>query len=324
MARYLVTGGAGFIGSHIAERLVRDGHFVRVLDNLSTGRKSNLDAVRAAAPNGGFEWMEGDIRSIEVCRSACEGVEFVIHEAALPSVQRSIENPSETNEVNVSGFVTLLTAALEHRVERVVAASSSSVYGDTPTLPKVEEMVPTPLSPYAASKLAAEHYARVFSKTMGLSTVSLRYFNVFGPRQDPLSQYAAVIPAFIEALSDGRRPMVYGTGEQSRDFTYVENVVLANLRACTHGEGVGEALNIAGGTQRSLLDLLDALGRALDTKPNPQFLPRRPGDVMHSYADIRAAKKCIGYSPVVGLEEGLARTVAHHRLERSTLGGGSC
>jgi len=323
MTRYLITGGAGFIGSHIAERLVRDGHFVRVLDNLSTGRKSNVDAVRAAAPKGGFEWVEGDIRSIEACRAACEDMEFVIHEAALPSVQRSIENPPETNDVNVGGFVTLLTAALEHRVKRVVAASSSSVYGDTPTLPKSEEMPTTPLSPYAASKVAAEHYARVFSRTMGLPTVSLRYFNVFGPRQDPLSPYAAVIPAFIEALLDGRPPKVYGTGEQSRDFTYVENVVLANIRACTNGAGEGEALNIAGGTQRSLLDLLETLGRILGAKPNPQFLPRRPGDVMHSYADIRAAKECIGYSPAVGLEEGIARTVAHHRLERSTLGRGT-
>jgi UDP-N-acetylglucosamine/UDP-N-acetyl-alpha-D-glucosaminouronate 4-epimerase len=317
MARYLVTGGAGFIGSHIAERLARDGHSVRVLDNLSTGRRSNVDAVQAIAPKGGFEWVEGDVRSIEACRSACEGVEFVIHQAALPSVQRSIENPAETNEVNVGGFVNLLTAARERRVRRVVAASSSSVYGDTPTLPKAEEMATTPLSPYAASKVAAECYARVFSKTMGLSTVSLRYFNVFGPRQDPLSPYAAVIPAFIEALLDGRRPTVYGDGEQSRDFTYVENVVTANLLACARGEGAGEALNIAGGTQRSLLDLLTALGGALGTTPDPQFLPRRSGDVMHSYADIRAAKERLGYIPMVGLEEGLARTVEHHRRERS-------
>jgi UDP-glucose 4-epimerase len=242
-------------------------------------------------------------------------VDFVIHQAALPSVQRSIEDPAETDAVNVGGFVALLKAAHERRVRRVVAASSSSVYGDTPTLPKIEAMPVAPLSPYAMSKVAAEGYARVFARTFGLPTVSLRYFNVFGPRQDPTSAYAAVIPAFVDALLSGRRPRVYGTGEQSRDFTYIDNVVQANLAACTRGEGLGEAVNIAGGSQCTLLDLLAALGRATGTTPDPQFLPRRPGDVMHSYAEIGAARSLLGYHPSVGLDEGLARTVEHFKRE---------
>ena len=315
MARYLVTGGAGFIGSHIAERLLRDGNDVRVLDNLSTGRQGNLDAIVAVAPAGRFEWLEGDVRSIETCRRACEGVDFVIHQAALPSVQRSIENPVETDEVNVGGFVALLKAAHENRVRRVVAASSSSVYGDTPTLPKTESMPLAPLSPYAMSKVAAEGYARVFARTYGLPTVSLRYFNVFGPRQDPTSAYAAVIPAFTDALLSGRRPKVYGTGEQSRDFTFIDNVVQANLSACAKGEGAGEAVNIAGGSQCPLLELLAALGRAAGAPADPQFFPRRPGDVLHSYADIGAARKLLGYQPTVGLDEGLMRTVEHFKRE---------
>jgi len=315
MARYLVTGGAGFIGSHIAESLLREGHHVRVLDNLATGRKGNLDALSAVGAGSRFEWIEGDVRSIETCRRACDGVDFVIHQAALPSVQRSILDPIETNEVNVGGFVALLKAAHETGVRRVVAASSSSIYGDTPTLPKSEDMPPAPLSPYATSKVAAESYARVFAKTFGLPTVSLRYFNVFGPRQDPTSAYAAVIPAFIDAVMSGRNPTIYGTGEQSRDFTYVDNVVRANLDACTRGDGGGEAINIAGGSRCTLLELLAAIGRATDTRPTPQFLPRRPGDVMHSLAAIEAARRLIGYEPTVGLEEGLGRTVEHFKRE---------
>ena len=315
MNRYLVTGGAGFIGSHIAERLLQDGHHVRVLDNLATGRKSNLETLSAVGAGGRFEWIQGDIRSLETCRQGCDGVDFVIHQAALPSVQRSIEDPIETNEVNVGGFVALLKAAHETGVSRLVAASSSSVYGDTPTLPKSEDMPPAPLSPYATSKISAEWYARVFARTFGLSTVSLRYFNVFGPRQDPNSAYAAVIPAFIDAVLSGRNPTIYGTGEQSRDFTYVENVVRANLDACTRGDGGGEAINIASGAQCTLLELLAMVGRATDTQPTPEFLPRRPGDVMHSLASIEAARRLIGYEPAVGLEEGLDRTVEHFKRE---------
>jgi len=313
VTRYLVTGGAGFIGSHLAERLLRDGHKVRVLDNLSTGRKSNLDAIRDVGAAGSFEWLEGDIRSLDTCRRACEGVEYVLHQAALASVPRSIENPVDTTAVNVGGTLNVLYAAKERGVRRVVCASSSSVYGDSESLPKHEELPTAPLSPYAASKLAGEVYARVYARTMGLSTLSLRYFNVFGPRQDPQSQYAAVIPRFTTALRDGNRPIVYGDGLQSRDFTYIDNVVAANLQACTAPDGAGEAMNVACGDRFTLLDLLGVLGSLLGVAPNPEFQPARPGDVKHSQASIERARKLIGFQPGIGFEEGLARTVAYFR-----------
>ncbi len=313
MSTYLVTGGAGFIGSHIAVRLLRDGHQVRVLDNLSTGRRENLDAIRAAAPTGRFEWLEGDIRSIEACRQAAKGMEYVLHQAALASVPRSIENPAETTTVNVGGLVNVLAAAKEHGVRRVVCASSSSVYGDTPTLPKHEGMVPAPLSPYAASKLAGEQFARVFSTTLGLETLSLRYFNVFGPRQDPKSQYAAVVPLFATSLRDSQRPRIYGDGKQSRDFTYIDNVVEANLAACVKGKGDGQTINIACGERYTLLALLENLGRLFGVRAEPEFLPARPGDVRHSQASIKLAAEVLGFAPRVGFEEGLKRTVEHFR-----------
>ena len=313
MSTYLVTGGAGFIGSHIAVRLLRDGHQVRVLDNLSTGRRENLDAIRAAAPTGRFEWLEGDIRSIEACRQAAKGMEYVLHQAALASVPRSIENPAETTTVNVGGLVNVLAAAKEHGVRRVVCASSSSVYGDTPTLPKHEGMVPAPLSPYAASKLAGEQFARVFSTTLGLETFSLRYFNVFGPRQDPKSQYAAVVPLFATSLRDSQRPRIYGDGKQSRDFTYIDNVVEANLAACVKGKGDGQTINIACGERYTLLALLENLGRLFGVRAEPEFLPARPGDVRHSQASIKLAAEVLGFAPRVGFEEGLKRTVEHFR-----------
>jgi UDP-glucose 4-epimerase len=313
MATYLVTGGAGFIGSHIAVRLVQDGHVVRVLDNLSTGRTANLDVIRATAPSGAFQWQEGDIRSLATCRDACRGVDYVLHQAALASVQRSMENPSDTVDVNVGGLVNVLSAAREHRVRRVVCASSSSVYGDTPTLPKHEEMPTAPLSPYAASKAAGEMFARVFATMLELPVVSLRYFNVFGPRQDPQSQYAAVIPLFASALRDGQRPRIYGDGEQSRDFTYIDNVVEANLAACTQGAGEGQAINVACGERYTLLALLQTMGRILDVRAEPEFLPARPGDVRHSQASIERARRELGFTPRVGFEEGLRRTVEYYR-----------
>lgn len=313
MATYLVTGGAGFIGSHLATRLVRDGHAVRVLDNLSTGNPANLDVIRAAAPDGAFEWMEGDIRSLETCRRACRGVDYVLHQAALASVQRSMENPSDTVDVNVGGLVNVFSAAREARVRRVVCASSSSVYGDTPSLPKHEEMTPAPLSPYAVSKAAGEMFARVFAASLGVPAVSLRYFNVFGPRQDPASPYAAVIPLFASALRDGTRPRIYGDGEQSRDFTYIDNVVEANLAACTQGAGDGRAINVACGERYTLLALLQALCRLLEVRTEPEFLPARPGDVRHSQASIELARRELGFTPRVGFEEGLRRTVEYYR-----------
>jgi len=313
MTAYLVTGGAGFIGSHIAIRLLRDGQSVRVLDDLSTGRKTNLDAIRAADQGGRFEFLEGDIRSIETCRTACDGVEYVLHQAALASVPRSIENPSHTTAVNVVGLVNVLTAAKENGVRRVVCASSSSVYGDTPTLPKEEGMTPAPLSPYAVSKLAGEHFARVFATTIGLETISLRYFNVFGPRQDPGSQYAAVVPLFATSLRDSKRPLIYGDGQQSRDFTYIDNVVEANLMACTKGKGNGQALNIACGERYTLLALLEGLAKLFGVRAEPEFLPPRAGDVRHSQASIERAEHELGFKPRVGFEEGLKRTVEHYR-----------
>ncbi len=308
MGRYLVTGGAGFIGSHLAEHLLRDGHHVRILDNLSTGKMANVEAIRAAGHDR-LEWIEGDIRDIETCRRACDGTDFVLHEAALGSVPRSIENPGLTIANNVLGTVNVFQAAREKGVRRVVWASSSSVYGNTARLPKHEDMVPAPLSPYAAGKLAGEELARVFARTMGLPTVSLRYFNVFGPRQDAMGQYAAVIPRFIGALMEGKRPVVYGDGGQSRDFTFVDNVVQANLAACTRGDGAGEVMNIACGDRYSLNQLLQALERILGVKANPEYLPARAGDVRDSQASIERATRILGFKPTVGFEAGLARTV---------------
>jgi nucleoside-diphosphate-sugar epimerase len=316
MTRYLVTGGAGFIGSHIAVRLLADGNNVRILDDLSTGRRENLDAVRAADASGGFEWMEGDVRSLDTCRRACAGIEYVLHQAALASVQRSMENPVDSTEVNVSGTVNILTASREQGIRRVVCASSSSVYGDTPTLPKHEEMVPKPLSPYAASKLAAEQFARVFAGTLGVPSISLRYFNVFGPRQDEKSDYAAVIPLFITSLIHGRRPRIFGDGRQTRDFTYVDDVVEANLLACSQGEGRGEAVNIARGERVSLLELLRLLCQWTGAASDPEFLPPRPGDVLDSQASVEMARRLLDFRAKTSFDEGLRHTVEYFRSRR--------
>jgi|SRR6185503_5954170 UDP-glucose 4-epimerase len=313
MERYVVTGGAGFIGSHIAERLLREGNEVCILDDLSTGRSENLDALRALKLPGRLDWLQGDIRSKDDCLQACKGASAVFHQAALASVQRSIESPAETTDVNVVGTVTLFAAAKERGVRRVVSASSSSVYGNSPTLPKHEAMPTLPLSPYAASKLALEQFARVWSESLGLETVSLRYFNVFGPRQDPNSQYSAVIPLFISALLAGKRPTIFGTGEQSRDFTYIDNVVAANLAAASCPNPGGAAVNIACGDRYSLLTLLEAMGKILGVKPEPEFRPPRVGDVLHSQASIEEAKRVLGFTPSVDFDDGLRKTVEYFR-----------
>jgi nucleoside-diphosphate-sugar epimerase len=315
MSRYLVTGGAGFIGSHIAERLLRESHHVRILDNLATGKRENVESIRSAGPDR-LEWMEEDVRDLAACRRACAGVDYVLHEAALGSVPRSVEQPGETTAVNVVGTVNVFQAAREAKVRRVVWASSSSVYGDTPTLPKHEAMALSPRSPYAAGKLAGEEFARVFAGTMELPTVSLRYFNVFGPRQDPDSQYAAVIPRFIRALVEGKRPTVFGDGEQSRDFTYVENVVQVNLAACERGPGKGEAVNVACGERYTLNDLLRCLEKLMGVSANPEYQPARAGDVKHSQAAIDQAVRLFGFQPTIGFEDGLARTVEYFRRGR--------
>ncbi len=304
MARYLVTGGAGFISSHLAEALVSQGEQVRVLDNFSTGSAANLAGIAAR-----IEVVEGDIRSYHVVLEAMAGVDFVLHQAALPSVPRSVRDPITTTEVNVLGTVNVLHAARAAGVKRVVTASSSSVYGDNPAMPKREDMRPQPLSPYAVSKLSAEQYGQAFRQVYGLETVALRYFNVFGPRQDPNSQYAAVIPKFIRALLDGEPLTVHGDGAQSRDFTYVENVVAANLLACRAPNAAGAAVNVACGERHSLLALIDRLAAHTGRAPRVEHTEPRPGDVPHSQADISLARELLGYEPVVAFDEGLRRTV---------------
>ena len=301
---YLVTGGAGFIGSHIAERLVRDGHTVRVLDDFSSGKETNLDSFRKD-----IEIINGDIRDADLVKRATRGVEIVFHEAALGSVPRSVVDPLTTHEVNMTGTLNVFLAARDAGVKRVVYASSSSIYGETPVLPKREDMIPQPLSPYALSKLVGEHYASVFKQIYGFEIVSLRYFNIFGPRQDPESQYAAVVPRFITALLSGKAPVVYGDGLQSRDFTYVDNVVNANLLA-SEAEGIGgRAFNVACGGRYTLLELLARLKAILGSGIEPIHEAARAGDVRDSQASIEAAEHGFGYRVSVDFDEGVRRTV---------------
>jgi UDP-N-acetylglucosamine/UDP-N-acetyl-alpha-D-glucosaminouronate 4-epimerase len=301
---YLITGGAGFIGSNLAEALVASGEKVRIFDNFSTGSMSNLSPIRDR-----IEVVEGDLRDLQTVRRAMDGVSYVCHQAALRSVERSVDDPLSSDEVNVHGTMHLLVAAREAKtVKRLVYASSSSVYGDTEALPKTEDLTPAPISPYAVSKLAAEHYCRVFSRLYGLETVSLRYFNVFGPKQSPESQYAAVIPLFMRSALAGEPLEVHGDGEQSRDFTYIDNVVQANLLSCTTPGVGGEVFNIACGERHSLLEIADIFGRFLGRElPRRHVGPRR-GDVRHTLASIERAKKLLGYRPTIGFEEGLRRS----------------
>jgi len=301
---YLITGGAGFIGSHIAERLVRDGHNVRVLDDLSSGHLVNLASMRDSV-----EFIEGDIRNTQVVNEAVKGAYVVFHEAALGSVPRSVADPVTTHQVNITGTLNVFLASRDAGVRRVVYASSSSVYGETPVLPKREDMSPQPLSPYALSKLAGEHYASVFKHVYNFEIVSLRYFNIFGPRQDPESQYAAVIPRFITALLNGKAPVVYGDGLQSRDFTFVDNVVNANLLAAEADGIAGEAFNVACGGRYTLLDLLTKTKEILGSDIKPVHEAARAGDVRDSQASIEAAQKAFGYRVSVDFAEGLEKTI---------------
>ena len=307
---YLVTGGAGFIGSHICERLARDGHSVRVLDDLSSGKEQNLRDLK-----GDVELIRGDIRDPKLLADVMRGVEVVFHQAALGSVPRSVADPRTTHEVNITGSLNVLLAARDAGVRRVVSASSSSVYGETPVLPKHEGMTPQPLSPYALSKLAGEHYIRIFKQVYGFEAVALRYFNIFGPRQDPESQYAAVIPKFVSALLENKRPVVYGDGLQSRDFTYVENVVEANLLAAEAEGAAGRAFNVGCGGRYTLLDLLARLKAIMGSVIEPLHEAARAGDVRDSQASIESAREALGYHVTVGFEEGLARTVDWYRAK---------
>ena len=305
MPEYLVTGGAGFIGSHTAEELVRQGKTVRVIDNLSTGSIENISGFR-----DDIEFVEGDFAQFETAVRAVEGVRYVIHQGAIPSVARSVDDPRASNEANITGTLNLLIAARDSGVKRFVYASSSSVYGDSKELPKVESMPTNPLSPYALTKLAAEYYTRQFFQLFGLETVSLRYFNVYGPRQNPKSKYAAVIPNFIFALIQGRQPIIDGDGEQTRAFSYVQDVVNANLLACEAGDSVaGKVYNIAGRARTSVKQLLNTIEGIMGVDAEPVYGPQRKGDIRHSYADISAAERDIGYSSGIAIEEGLERTI---------------
>jgi nucleoside-diphosphate-sugar epimerase len=303
MSHYLVTGGAGFIGSHLTEALVRRGHAVRVLDNLSTGKRRNLEHI------DGVEFIEGDLADLNACVRAVQGIDYVLHQAAIPSVPRSVKDPISSNRSNIDGSLNILVAARDAGVRRLVYAGSSSAYGDTPTLPKREDMPTRPLSPYALQKLVAEQYCQMFTALYGRETVTIRYFNVFGPRQDPGSAYSGVISLFSTALLEGRQPTIYGDGEQTRDFTYVANVVDGVLRACEAPNASGEVINVATGGRISLNELLRTMNTIVGTSIEPIFAEGRAGDVRDSQADITRAQRLLGYAPSVGLEDGLRDTL---------------
>jgi nucleoside-diphosphate-sugar epimerase len=315
MASYLVTGGAGFIGSHLAEELVRRGHTIRVADSLITGKRSNLDHM----PD--VEFLEGDLADMAFASRAVAGVDYVLHQAAIPSVPRSVNDPVTSNRANIDASINVLVAARDAGVKRLVYAGSSSVYGDTPTLPKREDMPPNPLSPYALQKLVAEQYAQMFTRLYGFETVTTRYFNVFGPRQDPGSPYSGVISLFSTALLEGRQPVIYGDGEQTRDFTYVANVVDGVLRACEAPKAAGEVMNVACGTRISLNQLLAVMNRIVGTNLQAVYKDARPGDVKDSQADITKARALLDYTPIVTLEEGLRHTLDWCRSEHTSTAG---
>ncbi len=311
MASFLVTGGGGFIGSNLCHALIRRGDEVRALDDFSSGRRENLEGL-TGEPR--FQLVPGDITDAAAVARAMAGVDYVLHQAAIPSVPRSIDEPGRTDHVNVHGTVTILQAAVAAKVKRVVFAASSAAYGEkAPGEPKVETMIPDPLSPYAAQKLSCEHYLKVFHTCYGLSTVALRYFNVFGPRQDPKSQYAAVIPNFVTAALAGRAATIYGDGGQTRDFCFIDNVVEANLKACEADGVSGEVFNIACGASTSLLQVIDAVAKETGNRVSPNHEPGRTGDIRHSLADIGKAKKRLGYTGAVSFADGIARTVAWYQ-----------
>jgi nucleoside-diphosphate-sugar epimerase len=312
VANFLVTGGAGFIGSNLVEALLNRGDKVRVLDNFSTGKRENLefsDSAKDFVAN--LEVLEGDIADLATCRKATEGIDYVLHQAAIPSVPRSVALPLESNLANIDGTLHILVAARDAGVKRLIFASSSAIYGNAPGFPRQEAISPAPLSPYAVQKMTGEHYLRVFYELYGFETVSLRYFNVFGPRQDPDSEYAAVIPRFIKAFITGTKPTVFGDGEQSRDFTYVDNVVYGNLLALRAPNAAGKVMNLACGAKFTLNQLLDLLRRITDSDMQAVYTTPRPGDVRHSWADITLSRQILNYETQVPLEEGLARSIAY-------------
>src|SRR5262245_15434974 len=309
MPSYLVTGGAGFIGSHLTEELVRRGHSVRVVDNLTTGKRRNLDHI------SDVEFMEGDLADMNVAIRAVAGMNYVLHQAAIPSVPRSVKDPVTSNRANVDATLNVLVAARDAGVRRLVFAGSSSEYGDTPTLPKREDMPSSPLSPYALQKVVGTQYCQMFTRLYGFETVVIRYFNVFGPRQDPASPYSGVISLLSTALIEGRQPVIYGDGEQTRDFTYVANVVDGVLRACEAPQASGEAINVACGTRISLNELLRVMNTIVGTNIQAIYQESRAGDVRDSQADITKARQLLGYTPIVALDEGLKHTLDWCRAE---------
>lgn len=322
MALFVVTGGAGFIGSHLVDRLLEMGHKVRVVDNFSTGKRENLYHHKGRPE---LEVVEGDILQVDLMREVIEGSDYVLHQAAIPSVPRSVEDPWSTHRANVEGTFIVLDLARQCGVKRVVFASSSSVYGNVKgvpeEVPKKETLPPSPLSPYAASKLAGEGYCTAFFESYGLETVVLRYFNIFGPRQDPTSPYASVIPRFASALMAGRPPVIYGDGGQTRDFTYVANVVDANISACYSNRAPGRVINVACGESVSVLRLFETMRGIVGSKVEPRFDPPRPGDVRHSRADISLAFEILGYRPTVSFEEGIQRTLEAMGCQPQGVGG---
>ncbi len=307
MSHYLVTGGAGFIGSHLAEELARRGHPVRVADSLITGNRANLDRVEDV------ELLEGDLADPAFARRATEGIDYVLHQAAIPSVPRSVKDPIASNRANVDATLNMLVAARDAGVKRLVFAGSSSAYGDTPELPKREDMPSDPLSPYALQKVVGEQYLQMFTRLYGFETVSIRYFNVFGPRQDPSSPYSGVISVFATALIENRSPTIYGDGEQTRDFTYVANVVDGALRACDAPGASGRVINVATGGRISLNQLFQTMRALVGATAEPIYAEARVGDVRHSQADITQARRLLGYEPTVSFEEGLRRTIAWYK-----------
>ncbi len=308
MANVLVTGGGGFLGSHICTGLIERGHAVRVIDDFSSGRQSNL-----AHLDNKVEVLEADIREPEACDKACDSIEFVFHEAAIPSVPKSVDDPRPSHDVNCLGTFNILQSAVSRKVRRVIYAASSSAYGDSEVSPKHESLLTGPLSPYAVQKLLGEHYCRSYFECFGLETISLRYFNVFGERQAPGSQYAAAIPAFVTSILNNKPPVVYGDGTQTRDFTFVDNVVHGNMLAMEAERTAGEAVNIACGGAISVNEVIAAINQILGTDIQPEFLPRRTGDVMHSCADISLAEKMLGFAPIISFEDGLRRAIDYYR-----------
>ena len=333
--KYLITGGAGFIGSHIVERLLKDGHFVRVLDNFSSGKRENLSFAVDSGPSTvdrtvdrgpstmDFELIKGDIRDKSTCDVACRNIDYVLHQAALRSVPKSMKDPESYNDVNINGTLYMLQAAAKNKVKRFVFASSSSIYGDTSKFPEQETDCPLLISPYALSKLAGEYYCRIFSEHFGLETVCLRYFNVFGPRQALDDEYAVVIPKFIHCILNDEQPPIFGNGKQSRDFTYIDNVVEANILAATKGlspkgtvpKAAHEVFNVANGKDNTVLQLVEYLNKIIGKNIEPKFLPVRPGDVFRTCADIGKIKSKLGYQPTVDFKEGLRRTVEYFKTK---------